>query len=147
MRWLLLISVLIFMVSCNGEVEEGFKNNYKPIILKIEPIDIPVEVVEVIPVDDRSEALSKKLDSQQKTITKLVSDLSKIKKVSSHVEKPVKQMPIKQLLKDKLFRHTGHFGGGTNCRGKIYRKDFRKSRTYLNVDSYGNYTTQQVWRK
>ena len=163
--------LLFVLISCNGEIEkaEDPEDIAKPAIptLKIESFiendsgnDIELEVEDFTVTKNEPEEqiiqcnnddLAEKLDKQKKAIDKLVINIQNFKKQpeqKKQIKKTVKRkVSIKDLLKDKKFKLTSHYGHKTNCRGKTYRKDFTKSRMYLHVDCNGNYVKQKVWRK
>ena len=153
MRWFslsLLLSVVFF--SCNGEIESV----KKPVISDIEEVyeigdiitsDLPNKLEQTGKAEPEpvNEDFKKELADTQEKVAMLMAEIQELKKIKP--QKAKKKVPIALLLKDKAFKHTGHYGHGTKCRGKIYRKDFIKSRMYLHVDCNGNYTEQQVLKR
>ena len=145
------VLVLLFLISCNGQIE----SLDKPII-KIEPIvefNSPIDIQKLIE-EPRDDKFLKEFENQKETIARLMVDIQKLKKsvkTKAIIKQPIvrkkTKTTIKALLKDKLFKHVGHYGHGTKCRGKIYRKDFKRSWLYLHVDCKGNYTKQQIRRR
>lgn len=145
MRWFLILLVLI--VSCNGEVER-VNEIKKPTLSIITDVYAENEILipdfPIVP-EQKNDDLKKELEDTKETIARLMVDVQELKKIK--VRREPRKVPIEILLKDKAFKLTGHYGHGTKCRGKIYRKDFTESRMYYHVDCNGNYVTQQVLRR
>jgi hypothetical protein len=143
------IFILLILSACSGELKnpekvEKFEFPEKPVIEIIPALvlsDVIGDDVEMItePKGDNDELLKK--------IDQLVLDMKDIQEKSVSKIEHKKQIPISEVLKDKSIKHTGHYGGGTNCRGKIYRKEYYESWLYFHVDCNGNYTEQQVRRR
>lgn len=158
MRLLFIIPILFLIMSCDGEVENYDARKADIILTSSTELYAGILETEEDVIDIKNDPdLSGKIEEQNEIISSLMATVQKIekdfkieksRKISNiKTVKPKNKVSIKQLLKDKAFKLKGHWGQGTSCRGLIYRKDFQRSRMYLHVDCYGNYTKQQVWRK